>query len=98
MNTINFQPLSNGLQIEPRHWKIILDILNKYPYEFYLFGSRIKGTAKRFSDLDICYKEKIPDATIGEIAEAFDNSDLPYTVDLVAWWRCTDEFKKLIEN
>ncbi len=86
------------MNITHHHWKTIKDILNQYPYKFYLFGSRIKGSAKEFSDLDICYKEKILDSVIGEIAEKFDQSDLPYTVDLVAWWRCTDEFKSLIKD
>ena len=44
--------------------KIIENLLEKYPYTFYAFGSRAKKTSKKFSDLDLCYLEKIPDNII----------------------------------
>jgi len=31
------------IQLEKRHWKIIQQILSKYPYQFYAYGSRVKG-------------------------------------------------------
>jgi uncharacterized protein len=33
------------LQLEKRHWKIIQQVLGKYPYKFYAYGSRVKGEA-----------------------------------------------------
>lgn len=49
--------------IKEEHLKIILAILNKYApnCEVSIFGSRFKGTAKEFSDLDIALvgKEKL---------------------------------------
>ncbi|CAG8598138.1 17010_t:CDS:2 [Funneliformis caledonium] len=43
-----------------------------------------KGTARKLSDLDICYQEVISDATAFLIEEEFKESDLPFRVDLVA--------------
>ena len=72
------------LQLEPRHYQIIQQILAKYPYQFYAYGSRAKGTARKLSDLDICYQEGIPDAIAFQIEEEFKESDLPFVVELVA--------------
>ena len=72
------------LQLEPRHQKIVRQILTKYPYTFYAYGSRVKGTARVLSDLDICCQEDIPDSVVFEIEEEFKESDLPFMVELVA--------------
>jgi uncharacterized protein len=72
------------LQLESRHQKIVQQILAKYPYKFYAYGSRVKGNARKLSDLDLCYQENIPDATAFQIEEEFKESDLPFIVDLVA--------------
>lgn len=77
---------------------IIKKILAPYPHAFFLFGSRVKGTQKKFSDLDICYKADIADAEISHVLAAFDQSDLPFKVDIVAWSRCAPEFQKHIEK
>jgi uncharacterized protein len=71
------------LQLEPRHYQIVKQIISKYPYHFYAYGSRVKGTARRLSDLDICYLENIPEAVAFQIEEEFKESDLPFIVELV---------------
>ena len=55
------------IQIENRHQVILWQILSKYPYQFYAYGSRVKGTARKFSDLDLCYQAEIPNRAITEI-------------------------------
>ncbi|CAG8852651.1 40015_t:CDS:1, partial [Gigaspora margarita] len=50
-----------------KHHEILKKILSKYPYQFYAYGSRVKGTARKFSDLDLCYQEQIPTRDITEI-------------------------------
>jgi uncharacterized protein len=59
-------------------------ILNKYPYHFYAYGSRVKGTARRISDLDICYYDNISSSDITQLQEEFTESNLPFEVELVA--------------
>jgi len=71
------------LQLESRHYQIVKQILGKYPYQFYAYGSRAKGNARKLSDLDICYLEDIPDAIAFQIEEEFKESDLPFLVELV---------------
>lgn len=87
------------MHIELRHLKIIQNILNKYPYIFYIFGSRATGlNLKPLSDLDLCYKQEIPQQILLRIEESFEESDLPYKVDLVNWNECNNEFKEIIKK
>ena len=47
------------IKIEEKDFRLLKQILSKYPYQFYTYGSRVKGTARQFSDLDLCYLEKV---------------------------------------
>ena len=86
------------IHVEEKHLKILHKILSKYPYQFFAFGSRVKGTKKRFSDLDLCYKDSIPSVTLSKIEEEFEESNLPFKIDIVNWDHCSDDFRKLIEK
>ena len=50
------------------------------------------------SDLDLCFIENIPVSIRSHIDEDFENSDLPYKVDVVDWHVCDDNFQKLIRE
>jgi predicted nucleotidyltransferase len=80
------------LQIEERHWEILQNILRKYPYNFYAYGSRVKGISRKFSDLDICYQEDIPLNTLAHLEADLEKSDLPIIVELVDWKRMNPDF------
>ncbi|HXF29560.1 MAG TPA: nucleotidyltransferase domain-containing protein [Chlamydiales bacterium] len=86
------------IHVEAKHLKVIRDILSKHAYTFYAFGSRVKGTHKPFSDLDLCSMEDIPDLTKSYLDEAFEKSDLPFMVDIIQWNKISDEFRALIKN
>ena len=63
------------------------------------FGSRTKGKARRRSDLDLAVggNEPLSLRTRSELAEDFDQSDLPYRVDVVDLATITPEFRSNIE-
>lgn len=86
------------IQLENKHQAIINSILIKYPYKFYAYGSRVKRQAKQYSDLDLCYQEEIPLNVLGHLREDFEESNLPFSVDLVAWNWMSPEFQELIKN
>ena len=86
------------LQIETRHQQIIQQILARYPYQFYAYGSRVKSQAKKYSDLDLCFYEEIPWNTLSHLKEDFEESDLPFKVDLVYWEWMDPEFQKIIKR
>jgi predicted nucleotidyltransferase len=81
--------------------KIVHDILQKHVPEekIMVFGSRITGTIKPYSDLDLCIMGTQPLSLqqLGDLREDFSESDLPFRVDIVEWTTITPEFKKIIE-
>ncbi|MBA3239088.1 MAG: nucleotidyltransferase domain-containing protein [Parachlamydiaceae bacterium] len=84
--------------MEQRHKEMAKVILEKYAYTFYAFGSRVKGNPRRFSDLDICFFENIPWNVRAHIDEDFEESDLPYKVDVIDWNACDETFQNLIKK
>jgi len=86
------------LQINKTDYRILQSILSKYPYQFYAYGSRAKGTAKKYSDLDLCYQENIPSYKVVELEEELENSDLPFMVELVSWKSITSIRQKNIQK
>jgi len=80
--------------------EIIMSILKPYlqKYDFYFYGSRVKGNFRQMSDLDILVvsDEKMDVNDIEDIKHAFDESDLSYVVNLA--YDVNDDFYKLIEN
>jgi predicted nucleotidyltransferase len=87
-----------NLQLENKHWKIIQTILAKHPYRFYAYGSRVKGTARKYSDLDLCYQEEIPLSILSQIREEFEESNLPFEVELVNWKHMRPQFREAIKG
>lgn len=83
---------------EARHIKIITDILQKYPYHFYVYGSRARGDSGKSSDLDLCFFDNIPNNMRFAIEEDFEKSKLPYTVDLLDLNKCDPSFLQIIKK
>lgn len=86
------------IHVEERYLKIILKIVSPYPYKFYAFGSRVRGTNKSFSDLDICVLDDIPELTKCYLEEAFEESNLPFKIDIIEWNKISQDFQSLIKN
>lgn len=61
----------------------IIDIVKKYKYDFYMFGSRARGDFKDYSDIDVAICGELQDKEEFKIRNDFDLIDIPYTVDLV---------------
>lgn len=90
------------IALEPRHLKIVKDILHRYIPEcrVVVFGSRVREKQKKFSDLDLCIMNTLalPDITLDNLREAFAESDLPIRVDIIEWARISPEFKEIVEQ
>lgn len=65
----------------------------------HVFGSRATGEPKAWSDLDLALEGPAPLtlAVMAELAEAFDESDLPWKVDLVDRMSVSDDFGQIID-
>ncbi|MFA5866020.1 MAG: nucleotidyltransferase domain-containing protein [Phycisphaerae bacterium] len=68
--------------------------------EVRVFGSRIKGKAEKFSDLDLVLVggEKLDWRKIELLKDAFASSNLPMMIDIIDWYAISDEFKAVIEK
>ncbi|MFY9589578.1 nucleotidyltransferase domain-containing protein [Rickettsia endosymbiont of Halotydeus destructor] len=78
---------------------ILHSILQKYPYKFYAYGSRVKNTYKKFSDLDLCIMENISDDIFFEIQNALEESDISIKIDIKRWFVDMNAgFRSLIEK
>ncbi|NBH75597.1 nucleotidyltransferase family protein [Rodentibacter pneumotropicus] len=88
--------------IEPKHLAIVQDILRTHlaGYEVRAFGSRVKGTARKFSDLDLVVMSEQPLSLLlfAEVEEAFSESGLPYKVDLLDWATISETFREIISQ
>ena len=80
--------------------KIINKILKPYSKEFafYYYGSRVKGGFEKTSDLDILIKGKklIAGEIIEQIKEKFDQSKLPFMVNLTDYFGIDERFYEMI--
>lgn len=81
---------------------IVTDILHRMlpGKEVRAFGSRVKGKARPYSDLDIVIIGDTP-IEIGVIAELrneFEESDLPFRIDILDWALLSDEFKQVVSK
>lgn len=85
------------IQLEPKHLEIVKKILNDFKVLAYVFGSRVKNTAKNLSDLDLCLRDNYDKTIVRKLQDAFEESDLPFKVDIVVWSELSDGFKKHIE-
>lgn len=65
----------------------------------YIFGSRAKNTAKKYSDIDIALDCKdLYENILLKIKNEFENSTLPYEVDVIDLNNISEKFKKNIIN
>ncbi len=90
------------IDITPEEWRIVKAILQKKVpgIRVCAFGSRARHTAKTFSDLDLaCMTTKPLDMhTLANLADAFDESDLPWKVDILDWASTDEHFRQIITN
>lgn len=88
--------------IEQKHFNLIKSILAEYVSDCQVraFGSRVNGTARQHSDLDLAIvgKTKMPLRTKTLLKEAFENSDLPFRVDIIDYNAISDSFRKIIDS
>lgn len=82
--------------------RIVKEILRKYVpnLETRVFGSRATGKADETSDLDlvILAPHKLPFRTLSDLKYAFEESDLPFRVDVLDWRRISGEFREQIQK
>ena len=80
--------------------QVIRDILARLApeVEARVFGSRVAGGHKEYSDLDLALvgRGKLPAEVMESLREAFAESDLPFRVDILDWHAVSEEFRAVI--
>ncbi len=93
-----------NLDVESKHFKIITNILKELvpSAKVFVFGSRAKkNKAKPYSDLDIaldCNGKNIDLSTLARLGSAFEQTTIPYTIDIVDLNGISEEFKNNIKH
>jgi len=65
-------------------------------WQIFLFGSSL--TKERFGDLDVGIMGKVKNTEIVKLQELFQNSNLPYNVDVINFNEVSEEFKNNVFN
>ncbi len=92
--------ISPQIDLRPDHWGIVRYILRWHlpDCKVLAFGSRVGWTAKKYSDLDLAILGDEPQSLdlISALSEAFEESDLPFKVDIVDWALIDEIFRNII--
>ncbi len=91
------------IKMDKQHKELVLTILKKnIPANtlVWVFGSRANRKPKLFSDLDLALDagSPLPYSTLIDLKHDFDESELPYKVDLVDWHSIDKSFQEIIDN
>jgi predicted nucleotidyltransferase len=90
------------INLLPEHIDTIKQIINRYLNnpKIKIFGSRTNGSSNKNSDIDIAIisDKKIDFKTLAEIKIAFEESDIPYRVDIIDYISASENFKKIIDS
>ena len=95
--------MTSPVDIRPDHLRIVRGILREHlPVgdKVWVFGSRANWTTKDSSDLDIALEgeNKLSHKLLGALKDAFEDSTLPYTVDVVDLNAVSHAFKQLVKE
>ncbi len=89
-----------SLDIRPDHLEMVHAILKQHlpQADVWAFGSRVKGTARKTSDLDLCVDNRalLSFEALAALRDAFSESNIPYKVDIVDWQTVDDDFRAII--
>jgi len=90
------------IKLDKKHLTVVKKILRQYvpDCEVLVFGSRLTDQVKSYSDLDLALRgsKRIERKKMIELKDAFEDSNLPFRVDVLDWHKTSDSFKKIIQD
>lgn len=87
------------MDITPDQREILVEIVRRFipGVVVWAYGSRVKGTARPYSDLDlVVFTTPEQRHLVLELKEALDESDLPFLVNPLIWDELPDAFHQSI--
>ena len=92
--------IERSIDVTESQHQTILSLLREFlpNTAAWVYGSRAKWTARPQSDLDlVVFATSKQNGPVGDLREAFEESDLPFRVDLFAWDEIPESFRTQIE-
>jgi len=91
-----------SIDVKSEHLDIVKSILREHlsnKARVLVFGSRVTGKAQPFSDLDLAIDagHTLSLEEMAMLNDQFEQSTLPYKVDVIDWYNIDEAFKKLIQ-
>ena len=88
----------NKILLEVR--QIAMEVLGNQQVDLYLFGSWAKGTPAVYSDIDIAVGSPVPlpPGIFARLRERFEESHIPYRVDVVDLNSVAPEFREKVKQ
>lgn len=93
--------MNGPVDISPDHLKVVEEILHKNlpsGVVVWVFGSRASWATRDSSDLDLALKGGIDHDTMLALEMAFEDSILPYTVDIIDLDQVSDSFRRIVDE
>ena len=88
------------IDLDPKYLKEILRILDRCVpgVEVRVFGSRVTGRARKYSDLDLALvaDDKLDWRRVEALKDAFAESDLPFIVDILDLNAVSEGFRNVV--
>ena len=95
--------MTGPVDIRPDHLRIVQDVLETHlpaGVKVWVFGSRAQWSAREGSDLDLALEmegeAELDRRTMDAVADAFEDSDLPYGVDIVDLNQVSERFRTIV--
>ena len=92
--------VNRPIDITAEERKTVLALLVRYlpNTTVWVYGSRVKWTSRPESDLDlVVFATSEQAGRVADLREAFEESNLPFRVDLFVWDEVPEQFRKQIE-
>ena len=90
------------INVRPEILEEVKAILSQYlhGYQVWAFGSRVNNDPKSHADLDLAVvgDSPLPLQTYAQIKLAFEESSIPFRVDVVDWCRIAPSFQDIIRR
>jgi len=90
------------INVPENHLLTVKQILQKHvpDVEVRAFGSRVSGTVKEYSDLDLVVvgENRINPKVLMYLKDDFEESDIPFRVEILDWNGISEEFRRIIEE
>ena len=92
--------VETAISVDAQDRRTVLTLLRQHlpRTAAWAYGSRVKGTCRPQSDLDlVVFAKPEQPHLVSDLREAFEESSLPFRVDLLVWDEVPDSFRKGIE-